>query len=124
MQICNVEAHGRIGEQLMSEEKIENQTKVNPNVIIINNARALMTMPEDKRKETIKKQLELIESNMFLVDKKEDGTEVKFEQDPSRITMVLIGLSSLQVYCQQFLIMHQRSKPDIKIVSPDQMPKA
>lgn len=107
----------------MSEE-IKNKEAVHPMQIVMNNVRALAAMDREKCKETLLQQLDVLRANFTDVEKNDKGEEVHFDQNPARIMQAVIGILSMQLYCEHLLKLHHLGKPDIKIVSPDQMPKA
>lgn len=97
---------------------------LHPLMIATNNARALASMSREQSTETLCKQLDILRANFTDIEKNEKGEEIHFDQNPSRIMQAVVGILSMQLYCEHLLRLHRAGKPDIKIVPPDQMPKA
>lgn len=100
--------------------KAQHPSQINPNEIVMNNARALVSMPEKERTEVIKTQLSVIITTLF---PEEDGKEPKdFTTDVAAMLRAQIGLVTLSTAIEYWMAKERQGR--IKVYSADEMPKA
>lgn len=100
--------------------KAQHASQMNPNEIVINNARALVSMPEKERSEVIKTQLSVIITTLF---PEEDGKEPKdFTTDVAAMLRAQIGLVTLSTAIEYWMAKERQGR--IKVYAANEMPKA
>lgn len=100
--------------------KAQHASQLNPNEIVINNARALVAMPEKERTEVIKTQLSVIITTLF---PEEDGKEPKdFTTDVAAMLRAQIGLVTLSTAIEYWMAKERQGR--IKVYAANEMPKA
>ena len=100
--------------------KAQHPSQLNPNEIVLNNARALIAMPEKERNEVIKTQFSVIITTLF---PEEDGNEPKdFTTDVAAMLRAQIGLVTLSTAIEYWMAKERQGR--IKVYSADEMPRA
>ena len=100
--------------------KAQHASQLNPNEIVINNARALVSMPEKERTEVIKTQLSVIITTLF---PEEDGKEPRdFTTDVAAMLRAQIGLVTLSTAIEYWMAKERQGR--IKVYAANEMPKA
>lgn len=100
--------------------KAQHTSQLNPNEIVINNARALVAMTPEERSEVIKTQLSVIITTLF---PEEDGKEPKdFTTDVAAMLRAQIGLVTLSTAIEYWMAKERQGR--IKVYAANEMPKA
>lgn len=100
--------------------KAQHASQLNPNEIVINNARALVAMTPEERSEVIKTQLSVIITTLF---PEEDGKEFKdFTTDVAAMLRAQIGLVTLSTAIEYWMAKERQGR--IKVYAANEMPKA
>ena len=100
--------------------KAQHASQLNPNEIVINNARALVAMTPEERSEVIKTQLSVIITTLF---PEEDGKEPKdFTTDVAAMLRAQIGLVTLSTAIEYWMAKERQGR--IKVYAANEMPKA
>lgn len=100
--------------------KAQHPSQLNPNEIVLNNARALIAMPEKERNEVIKTQFSVIITTLF---PEEDGKEPKdFTKDVAAMLRAQIGLVTLSTAIEYWMAKERQGR--IKVYAANEMPKA
>ena len=101
--------------------KAQHPSQINPNEIVMNNARALIAMNVKDRNNVIKKQIALILDCLF--PEVAEGEEPKdFITDVANMLRVQIGLVTLSTAIEYWMAKERQGR--IKVYSADEMPKA
>lgn len=101
--------------------KAQHASQLNPNEIVLNNARALVSMPEKERTEVIKTQLSVIITTLF--PEEEDGKEPKdFTTDVAAMLRAQIGLVTLSTAIEYWMAKERQGR--IKVYTANEMPRA
>lgn len=100
--------------------KVQREAQLDPNELVLNNARALVAMSPEKRSEVMKTQLSVIITTLF---PEEDGKEPKdFTTDVVAMLRAQIGLVTLSTAIEYWMAKERQGR--IKVYTADQMPKA
>lgn len=100
--------------------KAQHPSQLNPNEIVLNNARALIVMSEKERNEVIKTQFSVIITTLF---PEEDGKEPKdFTKDVAAMFRAQIGLVTLSTAIEYWMAKERQGR--IKVYAANEMPKA
>lgn len=100
--------------------KAQHASQLNPNEIVLNNARALVAMPPEERREVMKTQLSVIITTLF---PEEDGKEPKdFTTDVAAMLRAQIGLVTLSTAIEYWMAKERQGR--IKVYAANEMPKA
>ena len=100
--------------------KAQHPSQLNPNEIILNNARALVTLPTERRDKVIKMQLSVILTTLF---PEEDGKEARdFTADVAAMLRAQIGLITLSTAIEYWMAKERQGR--IKVYAANEMPKA
>ena len=100
--------------------KAQHASQLNPNEIVLNNARALVAMKPEERTEVIKTQLSVIITTLF---PEEDGKEPKdFTTDVAAMLRAQIGLVTLSTGIEYGIAKERQGR--IKVYAANEMPKA
>lgn len=98
--------------------KAQHASQLNPNEIVINNARALVSMPVKDRNEIVRKQLKLIDDFLF----PEDECDKDFTTDVAAMLRAQIGLVTLSTAIEYWMAKERQGR--IKVYAANEMPKA
>lgn len=99
--------------------KAQHPSQLNPNEIVLNNARALIAMPEKERNEVIKTQFSVIITTLF---PEEDGKEPKdFTKDVAAMLRAQIGLVTLSTAIEYWMAKERQGR--IRVYTANEMPK-
>lgn len=100
--------------------KVQRDAQLDPNELLLNNARALVAMSPEERSEVMKTQLSVIITTLF---PEEDGKEPKdFTTDVVAMLRAQIGLVTLSTAIEYWMAKKRQDR--IKVYTADQMPKA
>lgn len=100
--------------------KAQHPSQLNPNEIVLNNARALIAMPEKERNEVIKTQFSVIITTLF---PEEDGKEPRdFTKDVAAMLRAQIGLVTLSTAIEYWMAKERQGR--IRVYTANEMPKA
>lgn len=101
--------------------KAQHPSQINPNEIVLNNARALIAMSKEDRNDVIKKQIALILDCLF--PEVMEGEEPKdFITDVPNMLRAQIGLVTLSTAIEYWMAKERQGR--IKVYSADEMPRA
>lgn len=100
--------------------KAQHPSQLNPNEIVLSNARALVAMTPEERSKVMKTQLSVIITSLF---PEEDGKEPKdFTTDVAAMLRAQIGLVTLSTAIEYWMAKERQGR--IKVYAANEMPKA
>lgn len=99
----------------MKTVKVQHSSQLDPQEIVMNNARVLISMSPEDANEVLVKQLELVLDTV-----KKSGTE--FSKDVDSLLLSQIGLATLSMAIEYWMAKQRQGR--IEVYRADQMPKA
>lgn len=101
--------------------KAQHASQLNPNEIVLSNARALVAMPPERRNGVIKLQLDIIIKALF-PEVPEHEEPKDFTTDVAAMLRAQIGLVTLSTAIEYWMAKERQGR--IKVYAANEMPKA